>query len=230
MSLVLSIETAANGCSVAIHREGVFVAEKVQYESRSAAEQLTVLIQELLAEVSLQLNELSAIAVSKGPGSYTGLRIGVSTAKGLCYASDLPLISVNTLDIMALDESVKDFKGLLCPMLDARRMEVYCKVFRQDVTIEETQALILDQHSFGSYLEKDQILFFGSGAGKFSELIKNQNAVFISQEMRPQARNMGKQVYQKYKSGQFEDVADFEPFYLKEFMMTAPSKSKKVVA
>lgn len=230
MALILSIESAAMGCSVALHRNGDFLAERAQYESRSAAEQLTVLTERLLKESGFGFSDLDAIAVSKGPGSYTGLRIGVSTAKGLCYATDLPLISINTLDALACDETVSQFDGLLCPMLDARRMEVYCKIKSGAETLEETSAVILANESFNFWLEKHPVLFFGDGAAKFKEVCDHSNAHFADGIIAPKAKNIGLLAYQKYLKNEFEDVAEFEPYYLKEFMMTTPKKNKKVVA
>ncbi len=230
MAKILSIETAAEGCSVAIHRDGQLIGSKGQFEVRSAAETLTILIQELLDELGYTFQMLDALAVSKGPGSYTGLRIGVSTAKGICYATDLPLLSVNTLDAMAEDPEINGFDGLLCPMLDARRMEVYCKLYRKGEVLLDTQALILNEASFSHFLEQEKILFYGSGAVKFRSITSHNTSCFTEKPVYPKADNMGKIAEQKFTNGKFENLVEFEPYYLKEFMMTTPKANKKVVA
>ena len=159
---------------------------------------------------------LDAIAISKGPGSYTGLRIGVSSAKGLCYALDKPLISLATLEVLA--HQVKIEKGVIIPLLDARRMEVYSAVFDPEYDqIRDTKAEVLDPRSFAEYLEKGKVYFIGNGVEKLKEIIFHDNAVFIEDKL-PSAKEMGKLSYDNFKAKEFEDVAYFEPFYLKDFI------------
>jgi tRNA threonylcarbamoyladenosine biosynthesis protein TsaB len=227
MALILSIETSTSGCSAAVHNSGVLLSNFELFAERSSAEMLTTLIKQVLEASKLAFTNLDALAVSKGPGSYTGLRIGVSTAKGICFAKDLPLISINSLDTMVSPL----FDGLICPMLDARRMEVYCKVIsKKGEEILPTTALVINQDSFRELLENNQILFCGEGALKCKELIDHVNAHFIGKEIRPRAAKMGELAYNKFEASSFENVADFEPFYLKEFIGTTPSKNKKVTA
>jgi len=158
--------------------------------------------------------------VSKGPGSYTGLRIGVSTAKGLCFALDKPLISIPTLESLAYQ--VTTDKGVIIPMLDARRLEVYASIYDcQYKQVRETKAEILDSHSFSDYLHENTVTFIGSGVFKTTELIKHPNAVFIQNKL-PSARDMGQLAYAKYKKNDIEDVAYFEPYYLKDFLIQNP--------
>lgn len=166
---------------------------------------------------------MNAIAVGKGPGSYTGLRIGVSAAKGLCFANDIPLIAINSLEI--LSTSYTTDKGFIVPMIDARRMEVYSAVFDQHhAWIRETEAEIIDENSFGDLLEKGPVYFLGDGAEKCQEVITHANAVFLENAF-PSAKEMTSIAYEKYQNQDFEDVAYFEPYYLKDFVVT-PQKKK----
>ena len=227
MSYILSIDTSDTACSVAIHKEGKLISSLMKKEGRSSAEMLTMLIEEVMSKAQLTYSELSAVAISKGPGSYTGLRIGVSTAKGICYAAGLPLLSVNTLALMA---EMLDTKSLLCPMIDARRMEVYCAVFdAYKKEVQPTAAIIIEEQSFSDLLEDHQITFYGSGAAKTQALLKSENAIF-EMDIYPDAQYMGSIAFEKYKEGDFEDLILFEPYYLKEFMGTVPTKNKKVSA
>lgn len=230
MALILSVETSINGCSAAIHENGVLRSNFELFEERSSAEMLTVLIEQALRVLKKEFSDLDAVAVSKGPGSYTGLRIGVSTVKGICYATDLPLVSINSLDLMV--SQVKPvFGGLICPMLDARRMEVYCKI--KDASGAErmpTAAVVVDENSFPDFLEESKVLFCGQGAEKVKGVITHKNAFFLGAEIRPRASEMGAAVFAKFKNSDFENIAEFEPFYLKEFVGTTPSKNKKVTA
>ncbi|UBM58320.1 tRNA (adenosine(37)-N6)-threonylcarbamoyltransferase complex dimerization subunit type 1 TsaB [Marinilongibacter aquaticus] len=232
MSVILSIESATECCSVALHKEGQLLGNVELLTGRSTAEMLTTAIENVLSLCKVDFNDLSAIAVSKGPGSYTGLRIGVSTAKGLAYALDLPLLSVNTLDAMIAEVQPFREEGIyFCPMLDARRMEVYCKLSDGLREILETSAVIVDENSFEEELKGQRILFFGPGANKCKTILESQeNAMFFSQPLYPKAASMGVLAYKKYCSQAFEDLEAFEPFYLKEFMGTKPTKNKKVVA
>jgi len=227
MALILSIDTSTNGCSAAIHDSGVLLSNFELFVERSSAEMLTTLIGQVLKVSGLIFEDIEALAVSKGPGSYTGLRIGVSTAKGICYAQDLPLISINSLDTM-LNQV---FNGLVCPMLDARRMEVYCKVVsKEGKEIWPTSALVIYEDTFKDLLVENRILFCGEGALKCKEVINHPNAFFIGNEIRPKASDMGLMAFNKFTLKDFENVSDFEPYYLKEFVGTTPSKNKKVTA
>jgi tRNA threonylcarbamoyladenosine biosynthesis protein TsaB len=195
---------------------------------------LTTLIQHVVKVSGLEFTDLDAIAVAKGPGSYTGLRIGVSTSKGLCFTLDKPLLAVNTLQALAwqvhnIVQSVSSSETpLLCPMLDARRMEVYCALYLAD-TLEQvspTEAKIIDETSFAEFLKNQKIIFFGDGATKCKEVLgKNANAVFLEQTINPSAKGIGVLAYEAYQVNQFENIADFEPYYLKEFMATTPKKA-----
>lgn len=228
MSFILSIDSADTACSVAIHQKGELLASVIKTEGRSSAEMLTLLIQEVMTQANLTYQDLNAVAISKGPGSYTGLRIGVSTAKGICYAANLPLVSVNTLTLMA--EMVSE-SSYLCPMIDARRMEVYCSVFDANKRIiEPTAAKIIDSESFNELLTNQKITFYGSGAEKTKGLIVHANAIFLDHLIYPDAKFMGHLVYDKFCKGEMEDLIAFEPYYLKEFMGTVPTKNKKVSA
>lgn len=227
MTLILSIETATPVCSVALAKDNNVLGIKESTEKNSHAEVVTVFIDELLKENKFTYSDLDAIAVSKGPGSYTGLRIGVSTAKGMCYALDIPLISVNTLHSLAFGASLNlniesSFPILFCPMLDARRMEVYSAFFDEQIKeVRESKAEIIDIDSFKTYLEKNQVIFFGDGADKCKDLIQHSNAVFL-ENVFPSAKNMAGIVLDKFNKQQFEDVAYFEPFYLKDFIAGTP--------
>lgn len=188
----------------------------------SHAEKLHELIGQVVLEAKIELAHLKAIAVSKGPGSYTGLRIGVSAAKGLCFALDIPLISVNTLQSLAL--SVPVDKGYKIPLLDARRMEVYSQVFSEKTEkIRDVYAEIIDSDSFLDFLDAEKVYFFGDGAEKCKEIITHKNAIFIDGKF-PSANEMSVLSYEKYRNNEFEDVAYFEPFYLKEFLAAIPKK------
>jgi len=186
----------------------------------SHAEKLHIYIDDVLKEANVPLNKVDAIAVSKGPGSYTGLRIGVSAAKGLCFALNKPLISVATLEALAHQINIEE--GIIIPMLDARRMEVYSAIFNsQHCQVRETQAQILEEHSFNDYLEKGKVYFIGNGVEKTKELINHPNAVFVENKL-PSAKEMSLLAYYKCKKNDIEDVAYFEPYYLKEFIGLKP--------
>ena len=217
MSTILCIETASTNCSVAIGVNGKLLALKEDYDSSySHAERLHIFIKEILAENNLALSDLDAIAVSKGPGSYTGLRIGVSAAKGLCFSLDLPLISVATLTSLA---NQVENEGTIIPMMDARRMEVYTAVFDKDKNqIEETSAKILDVDSYKEYLDEQVVYFIGSGVEKFKKICEHPNARYIEGKL-PSSAQMVDLANIKHKISDFEDVAYFEPYYLKDFMV-----------
>lgn len=221
MALILNLETATTVCSVAVAKEGQLLGLKEINGDYTHAENLTRFIETALEEAGYSLKQLDAVAVSKGPGSYTGLRIGVSTAKGLCYSLDKPLIAINTLQHSAAACALQHGEGddLFCPMIDARRMEVYCAVYdKHNRCIRSTAAEIIDESAFSDLLEKQTVYFFGDGAEKCKTLLsKNKNAVFID-HLYPSAAHMTGLSEQAYTQQQFEDVAYFQPFYLKDFI------------
>lgn len=224
MALILNLETATTVCSVSLAQDGKLLAFKEQNGEYSHAENLTLFIEDVFQQAGLQLAAVDAVAVSKGPGSYTGLRIGVSTAKGLCYSLDKPLIAINTLKhtALAVVESLKlkvESTALHCVMLDARRMEVYCAVYdTHGNEIKPTAAEIIDEHSFSDLLKDHPVYFFGDGAAKCREtLSQNKNAIFID-DIAPSAKNMISLSETAFQNKQFEDTAYFEPFYLKDFV------------
>lgn len=220
MIRILCIETSLDYCSVSIIEDGKVIDSENINIKKSHSEFILILIKDLLKRIKISLNQLSAIAVSEGPGSYTGLRIGVSTAKGLCFSLDLPLLSVNSLDLMIYDVKKKNLfesGSLLCPMIDARRMEVYTKIVKDDlIIIKDTHAKILSNNSFNSLLKFNKINFFGNGSTKFKKIIKSNNALFI-EKIIPEAINFDQIVHDKYLEGKFEDLINFEPNYLKEY-------------
>ncbi|NBC81947.1 MAG: tRNA (adenosine(37)-N6)-threonylcarbamoyltransferase complex dimerization subunit type 1 TsaB [Bacteroidetes bacterium] len=228
MIRLLHIDTATTVCSVAISEDENVTAIKEVYDERSHAAQLAYLTTSMLQEENLSINDFSGIAVSQGPGSYTGLRIGVSTAKGLCYGSRIPLIAIPTLQQLAqgalmTGEISED--TMLCPMIDARRMEVYTAMFDNKLhTIHEATARTIDEYSFRELLNQQQMLFFGSGADKCRKTILHKNAVYIK-NFKSSARYMVPLAYQKFQQEQFEDTAYFEPFYLKDFVASQPRKN-----
>ena len=227
MAIILNIETATKNCSVSLAKNGEVIAIKeLNNGNYSHAEVLHPFIVAVLKEANLTSKEIDAVAVSKGPGSYTGLRIGVSAAKGLCFAFDKPLISIETLRSLAQAISVEE--GLIVPLLDARRMEVYAAVFDKNIEqIIPTQAEIIDENSFKEYLETDKVFFLGDGAHKCKQIITHKNAFFIDDKF-PSAKEMAELSYHKYKISDLEDVAYFEPFYLKDFV-AIPEKKKKPI-
>jgi len=220
---ILNIETATKNCSVSIAKNGkVLVFKDINTGGYSHAEQLHPSIELLLTQADLNFSDLNAIAVGKGPGSFTGLRIGVSAAKGLCFALNIPLISLDTLNVLAHGISIE--KGYIVPLLDARRMEVYTAVFSSDYKkLTGIDAKILAVDSFKGFLDKDTVYFVGDGVAKFKTICMHKNAHFV-QDIWPSAREMGELSFKKYKKSDTEDVAYFEPFYLKDFLIT---KSKK---
>ena len=224
MAIILNIETATKNCSVSIADKGeVLVLKELNDLNYSHAEKLHLFINAALKEANLTINEIDAVAVSKGPGSYTGLRIGVSAAKGICFAIDKPLISIETLTSLSTAISVDD--GVVVPMLDARRMEVYAAVFSaKNKVVREIKAEIIDEHSFSDYLEKGNVYFLGDGAQKCQPILTHENAVFIADKF-PSAKEMATLSFDKFLKKQFEDVAYFEPFYLKDFLVV-PEKKK----
>lgn len=213
-------------CSVALGKDGQCLQSLNINDGYSHAEKLAPFAAEVLSNNGIKAGDLDAVSISKGPGSYTGLRIGVSLAKGVCFAAQKPLIAVETLQLMCLHSSVRTqvnfYKDtLLCPMLDARRMEVYTALFDVGLKfISPVEALILEEHRFESWLDKELILFFGPGADKFKGIMKNPSAHFID-DVWPQAENMVGLSELRFADGKFENLAYFEPYYLKEFMSTS---------
>ena len=217
MAVILCLETSTTNCSVAIAVDGEIIALQEDNNNKySHAEKLHSFIDQVLAESGTLKSSLQAIAVSKGPGSYTGLRIGVSAAKGLCFAIDVPLISIPTLEALAHQAVIEN--GCIISMLDARRLEVYAAVFSSDNNqIRETKAEVLDENSYDDYLKTNKVCFIGDGVQKFRALCKHKNAVFIDNKL-PSAKQIGALAELKYHKNDFEDVAYFEPYYLKDFI------------
>lgn len=231
MSKILSIDTATDICTVAISENGNIISYRDSANDRSHSILLAVYIDEVLIESNLAVSDLDAVAISKGPGSYTGLRIGVSSAKGLCYGSGKPLIAVSTLQAMCFGvdkiklQKQKGSDFYFAPMLDARRMEVYTAVYDNNYEVQqEVNAHILDENSFDTFLDEKPVIFFGSGAQKFKDIIDHKNAVFVDDYLHS-ARFMSGIAESKFENKKFEDVAYFEPFYLKDFVTTTPKKN-----
>ena len=225
MARILNLETATTNCSVSISNGNELVCIKennaIDY---SPSEQLHIFIKEVLQEASLSFSDLDAVAISKGPGSYTGLRIGVSAAKGLCFSLDLPLISVSTLESMARQVNAMEDE-IIIPVLDARRMEVYSAVFdASHQQIRETEAEIINETSFGEFSTYKKVHIVGSGAQKCKETLSLPNFHF-DVSLVPSTREMAAIAFAKYKAKQFEDVAYFEPFYLKDFVLQTKKKN-----
>ena len=224
MPFILNIETATKNCSVSIAKNGeTIICKEIAEEGYSHAEKLHVFIEEVIAESGITVQDLEAIAVSQGPGSYTGLRIGVSAAKGLCFALNIPLIAVDTLQTLASQANVSD--GKIVPMLDARRMEVYSEVFNADLVAErEIQAEIITEESFKDLSGK--VYFVGDCADKCKPVLIKENFIFLEEVKYPSASAMSKISFDKYQKSDTVDVAYFEPYYLKDFIITAPSKKQ----
>ena len=222
MNYILNIETATKNCSISLAKDGVTIlCKEIAEQGYSHAEKLHVFIEEILKETNVNFQQIKAIAVSKGPGSYTGLRIGVSTAKGLCYALGVPLISIDTLQILAKQVTVQN--GFIVPMIDARRMEVYSAVFNSNhIKILEVQAEVLTDKSYSDITET--IYFIGDCQEKCQTVLTKNNFHFLPQIVFPSAKDMSALSYEKFKQNHFEDVAYFEPFYLKDFMSPLPKK------
>lgn len=227
---ILNIETSTTCCSAAITIDGKPVASVEQLANANHASQLPVFIQQLLHEANANGWHLDAVALSQGPGSYTGLRIGASTAKGICYGLNIPLIPVDTLQVLcaSVPSGVLPDNALLCPMLDARRMEVYTALYRQQgtqlSTISEVQAMIIDADAFAQTLAQQPVYFFGNGAAKCQSVIMHPNAHFVDNVV-PQAQCMGLLAEMQPNSLDVKQMAYYEPFYLKEFV-AAPSHIK----
>ena len=225
MGLILNLETSSTNCSVCVAKDGEILAiRELNSANYSHAEKLHIFIEEVMQEASVQMQDLEAVAVSKGPGSYTGLRIGVSAAKGLCYALGIPLISVATLKSMASQIQINE-NEVLIPVLDARRMEVYSAVFDAELSeIRETKAEIIEESSFQEYINVKHVHFLGSGAEKIKEVFQDDTITYHC-EIVPSAKEMAFISSNKYQLNDFEDVAYFEPYYLKDFVLQT-KKSK----
>ena len=222
MSYILNIETATKNCSVALAKDGkTILCKEIAEEGYSHAERLHVFIEAIIKDAGIALQDLSAIAVSQGPGSYTGLRIGVSAAKGLCYALDIPLIAVDTLQALAAQVTISS--GLIIPMIDARRMEVYSAIFGPTLEKKrEVLAQIIDDNSFED--REETLYFVGDCADKCKPVLTKENHVFLEEIVYPSAKEMSAISFEKFKINDTVDVAYFEPYYLKDFMITAPKK------
>lgn len=222
LSYILNIETATKNCSVALAKEGKTIFSKeIAEEGYSHAERLHVFIEEIVKEVGITLQDLSAVAVSQGPGSYTGLRIGVSAAKGLCYALNIPLIAIDTLQALASQVTISN--GLIIPMIDARRMEVYSAVFSPNLEQKrEVLAEIITENSFENLQET--LYFVGDCAEKCKSVLTKENYIFLDEIVYPSAKEMSFLSFEKFKKSDTVDVAYFEPYYLKNFMITTPKK------
>jgi len=235
MAFILNIETATSLCSVALAQDGKVLELRETYEEKSHASSLTVFIDEILTAGNITIQDLDAIAVGKGPGSYTGLRIGVSTAKGLCYGAEIPLIAVNTLQIL-FRQAVNDIKSIInrnadtlfCPMIDARRMEVFTCIFDSSgKEIEPITAKIVDSEVFQKILTDHTILFFGSGMEKCRSMLEHPNASFLP-DIHPHSFALAQIAEESFIRQDFENIAYFEPFYLKDFIATVSKKGLHV--
>lgn len=229
MALLLSLETSSYHFSCALHQDDKLLAVEYSQQPQSAAAQLTMAIQSLFSKTNLQLHDLDAVVISRGPGSYTGLRIGTSTAKGICQAIGAKLISVGTLDLLAAmfaqTQSVWKKGDWLCPMLDARRLEVYSQWFDHDAhPVGEVKAVEVNAESFQQELDERVIWFFGDGAMKCKPLLQHANARFV-EGVSPSAEWLGPMGFKKWQHQQVERLDDFEPFYLKDFVVKKPKLS-----
>ncbi len=232
MSLILCIETGTDICSVGLSRDGELISLRESDEGRDHARNVALFVDELLRENDIAAEELSAVAVGMGPGSYTGLRIGVSFAKGLCYGLQIPLVAVGSLDSMVQVAREDHEAGIidvdnwndavLCPMVDARRMEVYTQMFdTQGQPLNEVKAEIVTEESFKEWRNERQLVIFGNGAAKCREVLSDATYINVT----PSARGLAALAHQRFEVGQTEDIAYFEPFYLKDFIII-PSKKK----
>ena len=222
MERLILIETSTALCSVALAEDGAITVYRESSAPKAHASLTAVFIQEVLDERGIRLDDCDAVCVSMGPGSYTGLRVGVSTAKGLCFGAGKPLIAVGTLDTLVAQAEKDENPEFIVPMIDARRMEVYTAVFKDNVQTTDTAPMIIDENSFSDLLEQGTVLFIGDGAGKCSDVIRHPNARFC--QCNPKASAMLRPAMKAYKEKRFEDVAYFEPCYLKEFVATVSKK------
>lgn len=234
--MILCLETSTAVCSVALVENGVVVALRESLDGQNHAEKITVFIDEVMKEADVRYSDLDAVAVSKGPGSYTGLRIGVSTAKGLCYAMEKPLIAVDTLAAMThgfgdddnnnnndFDTNITSTSTLFCPMIDARRMEVYSAFFDENLNkISDTKAIIIDENSFSDLKQDHHLFLFGDGADKLASLFENEENITVIEKFHCSAAYMAQLAEKALNEKDFVDTAYFEPFYLKDFVPGIP--------
>ena len=223
MALILALETATRNCSVALfENENQLQLKEYVSDRYSHSEQLILFIEQVLIDSNTSFEELDVIALGKGPGSYTGLRIVTSTAKGLCYSLGIPLVSISTLRAMAFGVMKKEDYNFYCPMIDARRMEVFASIYdNMNQEVREIRAEVVDKYTYSDFL-KEQVLFFGDGASKCQLIINNDNAFFLD-NIFPSAKDIGQLAFKKFKNKDFEDIAYYEPYYLKNFI---PGKKK----
>ena len=227
MSRILCVDTSSFICSISIFENLSLISSNSSEVEKSHSKLIIQLIDQSLKDAKIKINEVDAFAVSMGPGSYTGLRIGVSTIKGLCYSLEKPLISINTLEILSKSalnhiNNYNDF--FICPMIDARRMEVFTKMLDNDFNeVEKDKALILDDKSFNDIGGGKSIYFFGDGSNKFQKIINNKNFHFIDNII-SSSKNMGELANIKYENNQFENLTTFEPFYIKDFFIVNKNK------
>lgn len=223
--MILSIETSTSVCAIALHEQGKLVAETSLHQERSHSTHLADQVRFLLDSSERTFGDLAAVAISSGPGSYTGLRIGTSFSKGICYAREIPIIGIGSLASMAL--GVRDIiqrEAFYIPMMDARRMEVYAQVFnRQMQEVIPARPVLLEEFDFEPWLDERPCYFFGNGSGKAKDVLRHPNAIFID-DVVPSAVPMGKLAWDRFSNEDFDDVAYFEPNYLKEFKATKPKK------
>lgn len=230
MAYILQIDSSHSVCSVSLAKDGQLFSHKETHEPNAHSRLLSVFVDEMLRENRVEAQELSAVAISQGPGSYTGLRIGASFAKGLCFGLNIPFIAIDTLEAMAhwfsaSAQSTIDETDTICPMIDARRMEVYTEILSSSLEIiTPATAKIIDDESFKEELSSGKVHFFGNGADKCSSVITNTNAHFHP-DFQHSSRGMTSLVWQKYTQKEFSDIAYFEPFYLKDFVATVSKKS-----
>lgn len=225
MAYLIHLETSTRSLSVAVSQNDRLIAEKTTLSGNTHSENITIFIEQAVNEAGIRLSNLDAVSVSKGPGSYMGLRIGTSAAKGLCYALDIPLIAVDTLQAMALKMSheTQALKALYCPMLDARRMEVYCALYdEQNTCIQPTAAIIIDNKSFKIELINNTIIFFGDGAPKCKPVMQENPSALFEDNYLMRAQALIPLSWQRYTEKKFENLAYFEPFYLKDFIPGEP--------
>jgi len=225
MAIILSLETSTPICSIALHRYGIVLGDKSLDVPGSHSEKLMGMIEALLEECQLTIKQISAVAISEGPGSYTGLRIGVSVAKGLAFARDIPLIGISTLKALSYGAKFQiEASGLIVAMLDARRMEVYREVFDQDLNpVRKLDSEIIDEASFSDLLDEGKVYFAGDAVEKISKVIKHPNAIFL--DIKISAEYVGVLAYEKFKKAEFADLAYFVPNYLKEFKALQSKKN-----
>lgn len=233
MALILNMDSSTEVCSVSLFMDNVLLEERENSDGLNHAELLTAFVEEVLTAQNLKATDLDAVAIAGGPGSYTGLRIGVSAAKGICYAGRLPLIAISSLKAMAHQVSSHpsrynvpiDDDALFCPMIDARRMEVFTAMYNiENNEVQPISAEIVDHHSFSQYLDKGPVIFFGNGAKKCQDAITHPNAIFVD-NVTASSLFMGPLAEKAFQEKDFVDVAYYEPFYLKDFIATAPKKN-----